>query len=83
MHDLFGFSFLGIERCETQNPFILKIIEIYKRLFGSLRVSFTWIRSHICIHGNTVIDQEAKNALDISQYPIVLFRILPFIMNYI
>jgi len=42
MHDLFGFSFLEIERCETQNPFILKIIEIYKRLFGSdKQVSFT------------------------------------------
>jgi hypothetical protein len=25
---------------------------------------FKWIPSHIGIHGNTVIDQEAKNALD-------------------
>jgi ribonuclease HI len=27
-------------------------------------VIFTWIPSHIGIHGNTVVDQEAKNALD-------------------
>jgi ribonuclease HI len=27
-------------------------------------VIFTWIPSHIGIHENTVVDQEAKNALD-------------------
>jgi ribonuclease HI len=49
---------------KTQNPFILKIVEIYKSLVAiGKHVIFTWIPSHIGIHGNTVVDQEAKNAL--------------------
>jgi len=56
---------LAIESCKTQNPFILKIVEIYKSLVAiGKHVIFTWIPSHICIHGITVVDQEAKNALD-------------------
>jgi hypothetical protein len=42
---------------------VLKIVEIYKSLVAiSKHVIFTWIPSHI--HGNTVVDQEAKNTLD-------------------
>jgi ribonuclease HI len=56
---------LAIESCTTQNPFILKIVEIYKSLVAiGKHVMFTWIPSHIGIHGNTVVDREAKNALD-------------------
>jgi ribonuclease HI len=48
-----------------QNPFILKFVEIYKSLVAiGKHVFFTWIPSHIGIHGNTVVDREAKNALD-------------------
>ena len=53
----------AIESCKTQNTFILEIVEIYKSLVAiSKHVIFTWIPSHI--HGNTVVDQEAKNTLD-------------------
>jgi hypothetical protein len=50
---------LAIESCKTQNPFILKTVEIYKSLLViGKHVIFTWIPSHIGIHGNTVVDQE-------------------------
>jgi ribonuclease HI len=56
---------VAIESCKTQNPFILKIVEIYKSLVAiGKHVIFTWIPSHIGIHGNTVVDREAKNVLD-------------------
>ena len=56
---------LAIECCKSQNPFILKIVEIYKNLVAiGKHVIFTWMPSHIGIHGSTVVDQEAKNALD-------------------
>jgi ribonuclease HI len=56
---------LAIESCKTQNPFILKIVQIYKGLVAiGKHIIFTWIPSHIGIHGNTVVDKEAKNALD-------------------
>jgi ribonuclease HI len=56
---------LAIESCKTQNPSILKLIEMSKSLVAiGKHVIFTWIPSHIGIHGNTVVDQEAKNALD-------------------
>ena len=56
---------LAIESCKTQSPFILKIAEIYKSHVAiGKHVIFTWIPSHIGIHGNTVVDHEAKNALD-------------------
>jgi hypothetical protein len=56
---------LAIESCKTQNPFILKIAEIYKSLFViGKHVIFPWIHSQIGIHGNTVVDWEAKDALD-------------------
>jgi hypothetical protein len=54
---------LAIESCKTHNPFILKIVEIYKRLVDiGKHVIFTWIPSHISIHENTVVDQEDKDA---------------------
>jgi ribonuclease HI len=47
-------------------------------------VIFTWIPSHIGIHGNTVVDREAKNAMDdpVSKYWHLVkttcsFRFLP------
>ena len=68
---------LRIESCKTQNPFILKIVEIYKSLVAiDKHVIFTWIPSHMGIHGNSVVDQEAKNALDYTDFK-------PLIMKYI
>jgi hypothetical protein len=68
-----------------QNSFILKITEIDKSLvtFGK-HVIFTWIH-HIGIHGNTVVDQEAKDALDdpISNCSIPYIDFKTFIMKYI
>ena len=48
-------------------------------------VIFTWIPSHIGIHGNTVIDREANNALDdpVSNCPIPYTYFKPLIMKYI
>jgi ribonuclease HI len=44
-------------------------IEIYKSLVAiDKHVIFTWIPSHIGIHGNTVVDHEAKNALDYTDF---------------
>jgi hypothetical protein len=77
---------LAIESCKTQNPFILKIVEIYKSLVAiGKHVIFTWIPSHIGIHGNTVVDQEAKSALDdhVSNCSIPYTDFKPFIMKYI
>jgi hypothetical protein len=63
---------------------VLKIVEIYKSLVAiSKHVIFTWIPSHI--HGNTVVDQEAKNTLDdpVSNCSIPYTDFKPFIMKYI
>ena len=52
---------LAIESCKSLNPFILKIVEIYKSLVAiGKHVIFTWIPMHIGTHGNTVVDKEAK-----------------------
>ena len=77
---------LAIESCKIQNPFILNIVEIYKSLVAiGKHVIFTWIPSHIGIHGNTVVDQEAKNALDdpVSNCSIPYTDFKPLIMTYI
>jgi ribonuclease HI len=77
---------LAIVSCKTQNTFILKIVEICKSLVAiGKHVIFTWIPSHIGIHGNTVVDREAKNALDdpISNCSILYSDIKPFIVKYI
>jgi hypothetical protein len=38
---------LAIESCKTQNPFILKIVEIYKSLVAiGKHAIFIWIPSH-------------------------------------
>ena len=77
---------LAIESCKTQNPFISKIVEIYKSLVAiGKHVIFTWIPSHIGIHGNTLVDQEAKDALDkpISNCSIPYTDFKPFIMKCI
>ena len=81
----YSLSLLGIASCKTENSFILKIIEIWKSFvaFGK-HVIFTWI-DHICIHGNTVVDQEAKDALDdhISHCSIPYTDFKTFIRKYI
>ena len=77
---------LAIESCKTQNTFILKIVEIYKSLVAiGKHVIFTWIPSHIGIHGNRVVDREAKNALDdpVSNCSILYSDIKPLIVKYI
>jgi hypothetical protein len=77
---------LAIECCKSQNPFILKIVEIYKNLVAiGKHVIFTWMPSHIGIHGSTVVDQEAKNALDdpVSNCSIPYTNFKPLIMTYI
>jgi hypothetical protein len=49
---------LVIESCKTQNPLILKIVEIYKRLVAiGKHVIFIWIPSLIGIHGSTVVQR--------------------------
>ena len=76
---------MAIESCKTQSPFILKIVEIYKSLVAiGKHVIFIWIPSHIGIHGNTVVDQEAKIALDdpVSNCSIPYTDIKPLIMTY-
>ena len=77
---------LAIESCKTPNPFILIIVELYKSLVTiDQHVIFTWIPSHIGINGNTVVDQEAKDALDdpISNCSIRYRDFKPFIVKYI
>jgi len=45
------------ERCKTQSPFIFEIVEIDKSLVAiGKHVIFTWIPSHIGIHGTTAVD---------------------------
>jgi hypothetical protein len=47
--------------------------------------AFRWIPSHIGIHENTVVDREAKNALDghVSNCSIPYTDIKPCIVKYI
>jgi ribonuclease HI len=41
--------------------------QIYKSLVAiGKHIIFTWIPSHIGIHGNIVVDRKAKNALDVD-----------------
>jgi hypothetical protein len=77
---------LAIESCKTQNPFILKIAEIDKSLVAvGKHVLFTWMYSHLGMHGNTVVDEEAKGAFDnpISNCSSPYAGFKPFIMKYI
>ena len=77
---------LAIVSYKTQNPFILTMVEIYKSLLVvGKHVIFTWIPSHIGIHGYTVVVQEAKDVLDkpISNSSIPYSDLKPFIMKYI
>jgi hypothetical protein len=48
-------------------------------------VIFTWIPCHVGIHRNTVVDKEAKNALDdpVSNCSIPYNYFRPLIMEYI
>ena len=65
---------------------IPNIFEIDKSLVAiGKHVIFTWITSHIGIHGNTVVDREAKNALDdpISNCSIAYTDFKTFIVKYI
>ena len=73
---------LAIESCQAY-PFILKIAKIYKNLVDiGKHVICTWIPSHKGIHGNTVVDQEAKDALD-NPSSITYSDFKPSIMKYI
>ena len=55
---------LAIQHSKFKNPFILKIIELYKALTTiGKEIIFLWVPSHVGIHGNTVVDQLAKDAL--------------------
>jgi hypothetical protein len=77
---------LTIESWKSQNPFILKIVEIYKSLLAiGMHVIFTWSPSRIGIHGNTVVYQGAKNALDdhVSNCSIPYTDFKSFIIQYI
>ena len=77
---------LAIESSKTQKIFVLKIVEIDKSLVAiGKHVIFTWIHSHIDIHGNTVVEQVAKNALDdpVSNCSIPYTDFTPLIMTYI
>ena len=62
-----------IESCKNQNPFILIIVKIDKRLVAIGKpVIVSWIISHIDIHENTVGDKEAKEALNDINVHIIL-----------
>ena len=77
---------LAIESCKTQNPFFLKIIEIYKSLVViGKHIIFTSIPSSMGIHGNAVVDQEAGDALNnpIFNCSIPYANCKPFIIQYI
>ena len=79
-------TYWQLRTVKLKNPFILKIVEIYKSLVDIRKhVIFTWIPSYIGIHGNTVVNQEAKDALDdpMSNCSIPCTDFKPFIMKYI
>jgi ribonuclease HI len=64
---------LAIESCTTQNPFILKIVEIYKSLVAiGKHVIFTWIPSHM---GPQLLTRKPRTHWMIL-YPIVLILIM-------
>jgi hypothetical protein len=82
----FSFCPLAIEGCKTLNPFILKIVEIYKSLVViGKHVIFTWILSHLVSHGNTVVDQKAKDVLEKPIFNCYISHtdLKPFIVKYI
>ena len=71
---------MAIESCKK------KIVEIYESLVAICKHAiFTWIPSHIGIHGNTVVDQEVKDAMDdrIFKCSIPYIDFKPFMINYI
>ena len=77
---------LAIENCKTQSPFILKRVETDKSLVAIAKhVIFTWFPRHIGINGNTVVDQEANNALDdhVANCSIPYTDFKTFIVKYI
>ena len=63
----------------------MRVVKLKTLVAICKHVIFTWIPSHIGIHGNTVVAREAKNALDdpVSNCSIPYTDIKPFIVKYI
>ena len=63
----------------------MRVVKLKTLVAICKHVIFTWIPSHIVIHGNTVVAREAKNALDdpVSNCSIPYTDIKPFIVKYI
>jgi hypothetical protein len=62
------------------------LLKFYESLVAiGKHVIFKWIPSHIGIHGNTVVDRKAKNALDdpVSNCSIPYSDFKPLIVKYI
>ena len=77
---------LAIDSFKVKQPTILQILTQYKGLEASgAEVLFCWIPSHLGIPGNTVVDREAKKALNkpISQSKIYYKDLQPKISKYI
>lgn len=48
-----------------RTPLILKILYVMRKLkIFNTEIFFLWVPSHTGIHGNTVVDQESKNAMN-------------------
>ena len=79
-------NLLAIENAKIKNPLILKILHFIRKLFIEKKeIIFMWVPSHVGIHGNTVVDMEAKDALDneISNAPVPYSDFKPLIRKYI
>ena len=56
---------LAIQSAKLKNPIIKEILHVFRNLnILGKEVVFLWIPSHVGIHGNTTVDQEAKDALN-------------------
>ena len=77
---------LAIDSFKVKQPSILQILNQYKRLETTgTEVLFCWIPSHLGIPGNTVVDREAKAALNkpISESKIYYRDLKPKISKYV
>ena len=75
----------AMNHTSSKNPQIQKLLEKCHELLASKEIVLCWIRSHICIQGNEMVDQQAKTSLSLepTSFKIPFSNFKPSINKYI
>ena len=56
----------AMNHTSSKNPQIQKLLEKCHELLANKEIVLCWIPSHICIHGNEMVDKQAKTSLSLE-----------------